>query len=127
MEQNGSDLEDSDYEDEAEDDFLKADDEELPGGAHIGTMIMPLYMSSTFWLACPAFLLACAFSHHLGSNDMPISKKLNILSVKESSIVLQAARAQRMLILTMPWVSGMMQRRNCISPGSANGKRGSTS
>ena len=127
MEQNGSDLEDSDYEDEGEDDFIQADDEEPSGGAHIPRMIILSCVSSIFCAACSPFPTACISRLYLGSGDMLISQKHTKVSVKNSLIVLQGARARKMVTWMMPWVSGTMQKRNCISHGSANGSLGSTS
>lgn len=124
MDQNGSDLEDSDYEDEAEDDFIQADDEEPSGGALIPRMIMS---SCLFCAACSAFPTACISRLYLGSDDILISQKRTKVSVEKSFVVLQGARVRKMVTWMMPWVSGTMQKRNCISHGSANGSPGSTS
>ena len=75
MEQNGSDLEDSDYEDEAEDGFIQADEEEPSGGPLIRRMIMLPCLSSFICAACSASLTACISRPYLGLDDMLISQK----------------------------------------------------
>lgn len=127
MEQNGSDLEDSDYKDEAEDDFIQADEKEPSGGPLIPRIIMLPCLSSIFCAACSASLTACISRPYLCSDEMLTSQEHPKIFVMNSLIALQGARARKMVTWMMPWVSGTMQKRSCISRGSANGSQGSTS